>query len=410
MLSVESPSGWSADRGTSGADTPALRSRSAHWLVPLILFGTVAAVVWLVVWYAASDLPRSWQYQRIPRAGVPGPFEGFARWDATWYRQIAADGYSYTPGAQSSVAFFPAYPLAIRALSSFVPDAFIAGSLLTLASGFLAAALLWRWCLLRFERPVAIAAVAILALYPYSIYLYGPVYADALFLACSLGAFLCLEHDRLWWAGLLGFVATAARPAGIAVALGLLACLLERRAAEGGGGLRAGLRGLRRSDARLLLAFGGLGSFCLYLWWHFGDPLLFARVEAAPGWDQPSGPATWGKVAFFEQIVREPTGPAALGLLLQVAFLLVVLAFVPRVVRRVGWGYAVYVLVIAAFPLVGSKDFQGTGRYLLPAFPVVAVAAEAILARRWVRTVALPIGLAGLIAFAQWFARGNYLA
>jgi hypothetical protein len=205
-------------------------------------------------------------------------------------------------------------------------------------------------------------------------------------------------------------VATAARPAGLAVALGLVVCLVARRAADGGGGARAGLRGLRWSDARVLVAFGGLASYAGYLWWRFGDPLLFARVEAAPGWDQPSGPATWFKAAFFDQLAREPTGPASLGLLLQLGFLLVVLAFVPRVVRRVGWGYGVYVLAIAALPIIGSKDFQGTGRYLLPAFPVVAVAAEGLLARRWVRTVALPVGLAGLIAFAQWFARGNYLS
>ncbi|MGI8777095.1 MAG: mannosyltransferase family protein [Acidimicrobiales bacterium] len=45
---------------------------------------------------------------------VPGRpwFEAWVHWDSEWYLQIANHGYSYKPGRQSSVAFFPLYPLA----------------------------------------------------------------------------------------------------------------------------------------------------------------------------------------------------------------------------------------------------------------------------------------------------------
>lgn len=37
--------------------------------------------------------------------------ESYANWDGQWYKSIASTGYFYNPDAQSSVAFFPAYPV-----------------------------------------------------------------------------------------------------------------------------------------------------------------------------------------------------------------------------------------------------------------------------------------------------------
>src|SRR5581483_11281661 len=42
-------------------------------------------------------------------------FQG--RWDATWYLDIATQGYRYhpdTPTAQQNIVFFPAFPMALR--------------------------------------------------------------------------------------------------------------------------------------------------------------------------------------------------------------------------------------------------------------------------------------------------------
>ncbi|MBI3463766.1 MAG: hypothetical protein HY000_12020 [Planctomycetes bacterium] len=38
----------------------------------------------------------------------------FGNWDAQWYREIAEEGYSLKPGTQSTLTFFPAYPLTGR--------------------------------------------------------------------------------------------------------------------------------------------------------------------------------------------------------------------------------------------------------------------------------------------------------
>jgi hypothetical protein len=74
-----------------------------------------------------------------------------------------------------------------------------------------------------------------------------------------------------------------------------------------------------------------------------------------------------------------------------------------RVRRRFGWGYAAYAFLAVFLPAISTKDFMGTGRYLLAAFPVLAAAGDllATTKRRWL----LP---AVLIVFAVLLTVGAY--
>ena len=72
-------------------------------------------------------------------------------------------------------------------------------------------------------------ALVLLLVYPYAWFLYGSGYGDAFFLVVTVGAFVLLERDRPVLAGAAGFIATAARPTGTAVLIGLIAVALERR-------------------------------------------------------------------------------------------------------------------------------------------------------------------------------------
>ena len=44
-----------------------------------------------------------------------------ARWDSGWYTAVARYGYYLNPGQNSTVAFFPLYPLLIKGLSEITP-------------------------------------------------------------------------------------------------------------------------------------------------------------------------------------------------------------------------------------------------------------------------------------------------
>jgi Mannosyltransferase (PIG-V) len=356
--------------------------------------------------------------------GLSPVLDVWFRYDSGWYYAIALNGYGYAPGEQSSVAFWPTYPMAIRLVDDLVGSVGLAGFLVTVVSGLGAALLFFLWCRRFLPTRNTIVAVALLLLYPYSLFLYGAVYADALFLLTALGAFLLLERGHPWLAGLVGTLATAGRPVGVVVVVGLVIRAVELRAArtaERGESLPvapnasyrdrigaaflsawAAVRTVRWTDAGVLLSALGLLAWSTYLWVSFDEPLAFAEVEGAPGWDQEPGPRTWFKIAFLGTLVLGPYSGVP-RLLIPAIFVLIALLLVWRVRRRFGWGYAAYAFLAVFLPAISTKDFMGTGRYLLAAFPVLAAAGDllATTRRRWL----LP---AVLIVFAVLLALGAY--
>ena len=238
-------------------------------------------------------------------AGRPW-WEGWVNWDSGWYRQIALYGYDYTPGRQGPVAFFPAYPMLMRVGRFLVGSVTGPGVLVTLASGVGAAVLLARWLRERLSPDAAWTALLLFLVYPYSFYLFGPLYADALFLLAILGSFTALERGHPWLAGLIGAAATASRPLGVVLVVGLVVRTLERRGVFGDRfatdidvdeaaseqpttpGWRGRLGGLRVGDCGVLLAALGLAGYAFYLWRRFDDPLAFLTIQSA--WGQQEGP------------------------------------------------------------------------------------------------------------------------
>jgi len=400
----------------------------APWWRGALLFGAVAVVLWTVATLSVALLPWS-SHPRVGYFRGQPWFEAWVHWDAGWYREIANHGYSYTPGHQSPVAFFPAYPLAMRAGGAVIGSPLLAGILLTLACGAAVASMLWTWFRDHMSPTAAMVALALFLVYPYAFYLYGVVYADALFITALVGAFLLLERDQVVAAGLAGALATAARPVGLVVVAGLTMRALERRgvfprgkvdAGAGGpdttpgphrGGGIATLVDVRRAqwrDAGVLLSVAGLVAYCLYLASRFGHPFLFADVEKY--WGQGAGPHTWLKIEFLRNAIHPGDFWAWVAFVAHPVVTLAALALVPRVLRRFGWGYGVYSLLAVGVAAFSTKDFFGCGRYVLAAFPCFAVAAEALVARPRALPWVLAVSAAALVVMTSLFARGAYLS
>ena len=82
----------------------------------------------------------------IARLGVaivePGRFERktaglaqlFFHWDSGWFLAIAQDGYHYDPAKGSPIAFFPLYPMLMRALGPLLGGPTVAGFLISNAA------------------------------------------------------------------------------------------------------------------------------------------------------------------------------------------------------------------------------------------------------------------------------------
>jgi hypothetical protein len=396
------------------ADTTRDRSRPRFaelCALPLAVYGSVFAVLVVVSWQVIS------RYTETPEGVPPLSFrgewfwDGWVRYDAGWYSMIADQGYSYTPGAQSPVAFFPGYPLLVRAVGGIMDNPQLAGIAITVVCGAAALVAFHVWCRDRLDPPAATTAVLCLALYPYAYYLYGVMYGDALFLLCVLLAFLAFERDHMVLAGLAGAAATATRLVGLAVVVALVVGVLERRrVVTWGPDSRPHLHlgRLHPGDAGVLLSVSGLAAWSLYLWSRFGDPLLFSTVQES--WGQQSGLTTWIKRDFFATLYHRPDQFYSQGLAIQALFGLAVVATIPAVVRRFGWRYGAYVGVLVLVPAVGSQDFQGLGRYLLGAFPAFAVAGALLAERPGVRRWVLPLSALVLVIYTGMFANGRYLS
>ncbi len=149
-----------------------------------------------------------------------------ARWDAVWYLVIARHGYRpelAAFGTGSRAAFFPLYPLGVRALSELGVPPIAAGTALSLVA--LAAALygIHRLSTLELGRlvprsahrgDVARLAVLVTGLAPMAFF-FSAVYSESLYLALSVGVFWCARQGRWGWAGVLGALASATRSAGL---------------------------------------------------------------------------------------------------------------------------------------------------------------------------------------------------
>ncbi len=365
-----------------------------RWQVLLaIACGSVALV-------SAGDL---WQPVAAVADDVPAyvPVHSLVRWDAGWYGEIAQNGYWVRPGAQSPVAFFPLYPLVIRALAVVGVNRWLAGALVSFACALAALALFRRWATRALPASAPTATWA-LALYPFAVYLYGVLYSDALFLLLAVGAFVALEEDRPVLAALLGALAAATRPVAPALVVGLLARSLERRR-------RAGVP-LRVLDFVPALAGLGLLAFMAYLELRFDDPLAFAHVQGAPGWDQPPGWEAWLKVPWFKTMFPRVAPLVAVRLGGHALVTLGALALCVPTFRRLGWGYGLYCLAVVGLPALSSKDFQGLGRYVIAAFPLFLTWASLLDARPRARLAWLAASAIALALLAVALGAGGYVA
>jgi hypothetical protein len=361
--------------------------------------GTLTVLVAVAPWiWSRGDAPPR------PHMAADGVLGNWLWWDGGWYLHIAQFGYSFHPHQQSAVAFFPVYPMAVRGLGALLPGGVaLAAILITMVSGLAVLHLFHRWCQRRMSNGAAIAAVAALALYPYAWFLFGAAYSDALFLAATLLAFVLLEQDRPVAAGLAGIVATAARPTGVVVLIGLIAVMLDRR------GALPHIRGrVRPRDLGVGLAALGISAWCIWLAVRFGHPFAFVETEGAKGWDRAPGLTTWLKFDFVSSIVHDPARiwvPCVLQAVVCGAFA----AAVPAVSRRFGRGYASYVAAAVAVPAISTGDFMGTGRYLLAAFPVFAVVGSMLANANRGRIVYFSMSSAALAVGTTLFATGHML-
>lgn len=341
------------------------------------------------------------------------------RWDSVHYATIAHDGYD----TAKEVAFPPLYPLLVGAGERVVGSAWLAGTLVSLVALVVALVLLGRLVELDFGAPAAGRTLWLVALFPAAIFL-SAVYTEALFLALSVGAFLCARQGRWAWAGALGALAAGTRSVGVAVAVPLLVLYLYGPRADRPDptGPRPWWRPrhpLGPDAAWIALVPAGLAAFCLYTWARFDEPLalwtaqeLFHREFHGPLAALPMGVWHAGEAAW-DWVSGGGVGPGKV--LNQAALVGVALAAVVATVdclRRLPLAYGAYAVALLVPALSAPSDrgpLNATPRFFVVIFPLFVWAAVRLDRPRWFRAGCVLSGL-GLAYCSARFSTWRWVA
>ncbi len=317
-----------------------------------------------------------------------------ARWDGGWYLSIVRSGYpSFVPpgvgiAAQSSIAFFPGYPLLIRALSTpFGLSPVFAGCAVSLFAGVAATVGLWQLAVRLSDEGTADRSVVLFAFFP-SAFVLSMVYADALFLALSVWCLLALLDRRWLEAGAAAAAAGLVRPTAVALCV---ACAWGAVVAIRNGGSRRAL------VAPALAPCGAL-TYLGYIWIHTGDALAFFEVESR-GWGNHLDVGASNiraalrhlgemRLTFFVALVAFVVIGMGAGLWLLIRW------HAPGVV-------VAYVSVVIGLSILGSNPVS-IPRFLLAAFPLLIP-----LARRLsYRTTMVIAAMSGALMATHFFVTG----
>jgi hypothetical protein len=453
------PAGTGAQAGTLARSWSRLRSDPAR----------MAAVrdswqaLWssrLLVWAAGVGTVLAVGFGPVRNAfNPPGVTRGFgwlgdllaapaARWDSAWYLVIAHYGYrpDLGPFTSSRTAFFPLYPLGLRAISTAGIPPVLAGVLLSMAALALSLYGIHRLTTLELSRlpsftlagrsPAEAARLAVLltAFAPMAFYL-SAVYSESLYLALSVGLFWSARQGRWALAGALGALAAATRSAGVILLLPALILYFygprEDRPPELPARSWAHPRYRFRRDVLWLgLVPAGLCVYMLYLALSSGDPLM--PFHAQDVWGRHfAGPylGVWDGIraafdgarqllsfqrhhVYFPSAPGSPFGAAGHNLML-IGFLIVAVPALVGVLRTLPLAYGAYVLAALALPLsypVTPQPLMSLPRFLVVLFPLSIWFAGWLTAHPRARRPAL-IGCAVLqVAFVAQFATWHWVA
>lgn len=352
-----------------------------------------------------DDSPMRWSLYANHFLDLP------ARWDAGWYLGIALQGYQFDPRVgttlQQNIAFFPAFPMAMRYLAAvFGHQLLWTGVGISLVSFFAAQVYFLRLSRIELANDDGAAfGMALLATYPFAVF-YSVPYTESLFLLTLLGAIYHFRRAQLTRAAAWGFVCGLTRPNGflLSIVLGLwaLSPLVDTA--------RWRLQWLTPLAARgvviRMLVAGtpvlGMLAYSAFVWRLAGHPFAWTFQNEAWGRVYRSPDALVNESAAFvydhglyEFAVNQPVN--------FIYWCAIAFAFVAvwPVYRRLGLPYAVLIVVTTVPPLLigGLLSMGRITSILFPIFMWLGVAVPARHRLAWIGLFALLQGFVAVMFF-----------
>ena len=303
--------------------------------------------------------------------GVPRPNSAtamitgvFTSWDGLWYLAIARDGYprSVPPDItyfqdEARAAFFPVYPMMVRVTDRLLPGGDSLAALgVNLVLSVVAVVLVGLIARHLAGTEVAARSMVLFAAFPGSFVL-SFAYSEATLIVFAAACLLFLLQERWVLAGVVGALATATRPNGVAVvaACAVAAFLAIRRRRDWG------------ALVAVLVSPIGFVAFQIWLGRHAGESGVWFRVQRE-AWEEGTSfgaTAVRNTLSFLTNPFSSPTDA-----LTAVSIVAMVLALVCLWKRPLPAPLVAYVVVILALMLIPAT-VTARPRFLFTAFPLV---------------------------------------
>lgn len=386
---------------------PSLRVGLWTWLAGLALY----AAATFVAWVPYQNLTDYTQLDGVaaPPAHAWQAYHLWHQWDTVWYVLIADYGYTFD---ERSAAFFPLYPLLVRGASTVLPVGTLEAALLVSLLSCLAALVLVHRLATEVGGPdVARRATFYLLAFPTGFYL-AAAYNESLFIALAAASLYCMRRGLWWWAGVWAAYASAARLAGVLLAVVFVVEYLRQRGFSP--------RRIRWDALAVGLVPVGILLYAAYCAQAFGDPLHF--LEAQRHWFREGYQAPWTTIWQVGKLILDYPpllGPDTVRNVINLTTALAVLVILGLALVgpwRLGWEYAYLVLfaaMVIMLPLLNPIrhlwPLSSTWRFALECVPVFLVLAKMGRDHRFDRVyLAVALGLQGIMIVT--FLQGRFVA
>lgn len=358
-----------------------------------------------------------------------------ARWDTGWYLGIATSGYTWDPlvKGQQNVAFFPAYPILMRAvgtligarptrgqdladLEAFQARLLLAGLCVSFIAFFWACRYLFRLGREQLGDERARATLLLLASYPFAVF-FSAAYTESLFLLATVAAFYHMRRDELAAAAAWGLVAGLSRPNGFLLTAPLVLLALQRRWSILAWPMTTRHAGQRSeySSHRLwpgivaaLMPCIGMLVYSAYVYQLTGNPFTWAHAQRA--WGRTYSGLSSVIVQRYDYVVARGFYEYAAGLPVDVVNstgAVLALALLWPITTRLGSAFALHVALLV-LPPMAAGGMLSMGRISSVAFPMFAALAV-VVPPRVIGAVACSFAvLQGLVATAFFTWRPLY--
>ena len=353
--------------------------------------------VWLVLLLVVGFLSMHFSVSKEWKCAVKNQLP-YYRWDSFWYTYIARHGYNFSDLKNSSIAFFPLYPMIIKAVKavSGIGESRISFGLNIIFS-FLASLYLYRLAKIDYSEKISLTILLIFLFFPPS-YFFLSGYPDVLFALLVILSLYFARKKEWSKAGMAAGLLAITKPYGIF----MLPVLGIEYLWNHNWNIKIFFKKI--DWLPLLLPLVSFGGFVLFNYLKFHNPIAF--FEAQQTWGRTlanpiSALFAEGKFYLFNGNIL--TGSKLPYLIYLVSFIFSIWAF------EISWNKVRRTYLLFSALLLLSALLTGTltswGRYMLLGFPILFGPAIYFSKRKWLFLIYLVITTFIMIFSASFFVR-----